>query len=100
MRELRASTGRRWSLCSCRTSWCLDRGVTGRQRCAVKRAVPRGPRFPRSASTDRAGAAGSALVGIDVVLVLFGSPLRISIVGSIVLTLMVGGIMGATSRRR
>ena len=39
------------------------------------------------------------LVGINVVLALFGSPLRISIIGSIVLTLIVGGIMGATSRR-
>jgi uncharacterized membrane protein YhaH (DUF805 family) len=39
------------------------------------------------------------LVGINVVLALFGSPLRISIIGSIVLSLIVGGIMGATSRR-
>ena len=36
---------------------------------------------------------------INVVLALFGSPLRISIIGSIVLSLIVGGIMGATSRR-
>ena len=40
------------------------------------------------------------LIGINVVLALFGSPMRISIIGSIVLTLIVGGIMGATNRRR
>ena len=39
------------------------------------------------------------LIGINVVLALFRSPLRISTIGSIVLTLIVGGIMGATSRR-
>jgi len=39
------------------------------------------------------------LVGINVVLGLFGSPLRISIIGSIVLSLIVGGILAATNRR-
>jgi hypothetical protein len=39
------------------------------------------------------------LVAINVVLWLVGSPLRISIIGSIVLTLLVGGIMAATNRR-
>ena len=40
------------------------------------------------------------LVGINVVLWLIGSPLRISIIGSIVLTLVVGGVMAMTNRRR
>lgn len=39
------------------------------------------------------------LIAINVVLALFGSPMRISIIGSIVLTVVVGGIMGATARR-
>ncbi len=39
------------------------------------------------------------LVAINVVLYVVGSPLRISIIGSIVLSLVVGGIMAATNRR-
>ena len=39
------------------------------------------------------------LVGINVVLAIFGSPMRISIIGSIVLTIVVGGIMAAMNRR-
>lgn len=40
------------------------------------------------------------LVAINVVLAVFGSPLRISIIGSIVLTIVVGAVMGATNKRR
>jgi len=40
-----------------------------------------------------------ALVAINVVLALFGSPMRISIIGSIVLSVIVGGITAASSRR-
>jgi hypothetical protein len=39
------------------------------------------------------------LVAINVVLYVIGSPMRISIIGSIVLSLVVGGIMGAANRR-
>ena len=39
------------------------------------------------------------LIGINLVLWAVGSPLRISIIGSIVLSLIVGGILSATSRR-
>ena len=38
------------------------------------------------------------LVGINVVLWIVGSPLRISIIGSIVLSVIVGGIMAAANR--
>ncbi len=41
----------------------------------------------------------AVLIGINLVLWAVGSPMRISIIGSIVLSLVVGGIMGATSRR-
>ena len=39
------------------------------------------------------------LIGINIVLWAVGSGLRISIIGSIVLSLIVGGIMAATNRR-
>jgi hypothetical protein len=39
------------------------------------------------------------LILINVVLALIGSPLRISIIGSIVLSVIVGGIMAMTNRR-
>jgi hypothetical protein len=39
------------------------------------------------------------LIAINVVLYLVGSPLRISIIGSIVLSVVVGGIMAATNRK-
>ena len=39
------------------------------------------------------------LILINIVLALFGSGLRISIIGSIVLTLIVGVAMGAANRR-
>lgn len=39
------------------------------------------------------------LIGINVVLWAIGSPMRISIIGSIVLSFIVGGIMAATNRR-
>ncbi len=38
------------------------------------------------------------LVGINVVLAVIGSPMRISIIGSIVLSLLVGGAMTAMNR--
>ena len=40
------------------------------------------------------------LVIINLVLWVVGSPMRISIIGSIVLTIVVGGVMGAVSRSR
>ncbi len=40
------------------------------------------------------------LIAINAVLAIFGSPLRISIIGSLVLTIVVGAIMGSTNRRR
>lgn len=39
------------------------------------------------------------LIGINVVLAIIGSPMRISIIGSIVLSLLVGGAMTAMNRR-
>ena len=39
------------------------------------------------------------LIGINVVLAIVGSPMRISIIGSIVLSLLVGGAMTAMNRR-
>ena len=39
------------------------------------------------------------LVAINAVLAVTGSPMRISIIGSIVLSLVVGGIMTAANRR-
>lgn len=95
-----------------------DEGVTERR---VRRTIancPRTARWCRPAGNPSEGSSGTGgalgqtvlvrqflifilvLVGINVVLALFGSPLRISIIGSIVLTLIVGGIMGATNRRR
>ena len=40
------------------------------------------------------------LVVLNIVLAALGSPMRISIIGSIVLSIVVGGIMGAFGRRR
>ena len=39
------------------------------------------------------------LVGINVVMAVLGSPLRISIIGSVVLSVVVGGIMAFLNRR-
>ena len=40
------------------------------------------------------------LILVNVVLWVVGSPMRISIIGSIVLSILVGGVIGATNRRR
>lgn len=40
------------------------------------------------------------LIVLNIVLALLGSPVRISIIGSIVLSLVVGAIMGGLNRRR
>lgn len=39
------------------------------------------------------------LIVINIVLAVFGSPMRISIIGSVVLSVAVGGIMAAMNRR-
>lgn len=39
------------------------------------------------------------LILVNVVLWVLGSPMRISIIGSIVLSIVVGGVMGAVNRR-
>lgn len=40
------------------------------------------------------------LILVNVVLWVLGSPMRISIIGSIVLSIVVGGVMGAVNRQR
>ena len=39
------------------------------------------------------------LIVINIVLAIVGSPMRISIIGSVVLSIVVGGIMAAMNRR-
>ena len=41
----------------------------------------------------------AVLIGINIVLAFIGSPMRISIIGSIILSVIVGAIMRASARR-